>query len=42
LVDLDINTSDGTLTRLFPLKIKSKNSSLDKPGQLIHLRINTP
>jgi hypothetical protein len=29
---LDINNSDETLVRLFLLKIKSKNSSLDEPN----------
>jgi hypothetical protein len=38
-VDLDINISEGTVTRLFPLKIKSMNRPSDKPNQLIHLRI---
>jgi hypothetical protein len=41
-IQLDINNSDETLTRLFPLKTKSKNSSSDEPGQLIQSRIYTP
>jgi hypothetical protein len=38
---LNINISDGTLTRLFPLKIKSTNSSSDVSGQLIQKSITT-